>query len=180
MLAAALDVLLESGIPGFTIDEVVARSGVAKTTIYRWWPSRQALLTDVIRCQLIPSATPNTGDLRADLIAYLAMFVGKPVDTPTGRLMPELCAAANRDPELAELRDSLLQDKRQPVLTLLELARGRGEIDADVDLDVVATLISGPIAYHRSMRGRVVELPFIEQVVDAALGYARAPHRAGV
>jgi len=178
VLEAALEVVLCNGVDGFTIDEVVARSRVAKTTIYRWWPNRQALLIDVIRCQLMPAATPNTGDLRVDLLAYLSIFADKPIDTPAARLLPDLCAASRRDPTLSELRDTIIREKRQPVLTLLELAKARGEISLGADLELIATLILGPIAYQRTLCGKVVPMPLVEQILDAALATAAAPAHA--
>lgn len=174
VLAAGLEVLAAEGVAGFTIDDVVSRSGVAKTTIYRWWPNRQALLLDVIHGQLAPPATPNTGDTRADLLGYLATYVDLPLDAPASRLLPELCSAAQRDPDLAELRDTLVAEKRQPVLTILELARGRGELAPDADLDVLTSLVMGPIAYTRAVRGRAVDPRLAASAVDAALALGAA------
>lgn len=171
VIDAALDVLLEDGVARFTVDAVVARSGVAKTTVYRWWPNRQALILDVIHAQLTASATPNTGDTRADLAAYLAPYATTAHDTPASRLMPDLCAAARRDPDLAELRDVLLTEKRQPVITILELARARGEIAAGADLDELATLIIGPLAYTKSLRGIPVPPELLTTAIDSALAH---------
>jgi AcrR family transcriptional regulator len=171
VIEAALDVLLEEGVARFTVDAVVARSGVAKTTVYRWWPNRQALILDAIHAQLTASATPNTGDTRADLAAYLAPFATAAHDSPASRLMPDLCAAARRDPDLAGLRDVLLTEKRQPVITILELARARGEIAADADLDQLATMIIGPLAYTKSLRGIPVDPALLTSAIDAALAY---------
>ncbi len=171
VIRAALEVLLEDGVARFTIDAVVARSGVAKTTVYRWWPNRQALLLDAIHAQLTGSATPNTGDTRADLATYLAPYATSAQDSPASRLMPDLCAAARHDPELAELRDVLLAEKRQPVITILELARARGEIAADADLEQLATLIIGPLAYTRSLRSLVVDPALLSAAIDAALAH---------
>lgn len=169
VIQAALDVLLDEGVARFTVDAVVARAGVAKTTVYRWWPSRQALLLDAVHAQLSPVATPNTGDTRADLAAYLAPYVASALDTPVSRLMPDLCAAARRDPELAELRDVLMAEKRQPVITILELARARGELTDDADLELLASLIMGPLAYTKALRGRPVEPRLVDAAIDAAL-----------
>lgn len=171
VLDAAVDVLVDEGVSGFTIDAVVARSGVAKTTIYRWWPNRQALMLDAIHAQISPPPTPNTGDARADLLTYFAGFVTPATDTPAGRLMPDVCAVARRDPEVAELRDILVGEKRQPVLTILQLARARGELADDADLETLTTLITGPLAYTKSLRGLAVDPALIEATIDAALAY---------
>ena len=171
MVQAAVEVLDRVGVAGFTIDEVVTRSGVAKTTIYRWWPNRQALLLDAAHSLLTPSSTPNSGDTRADLVAYLSNFVSLPRDTPAGRLLPELCSVAQRDPEIAELRDTLIAEKRQPVVTVLELGKARGDLDADADIDLLATLLIGPLAYTKSLRGVPVDQRLVEAAVDAALAH---------
>ena len=178
VLDATRAIFERDGYASATIDAISAKSGVAKTTIYRWWPNRQALLIDVIRCQCMPAATPNTGDLRVDLLAYLSIFADKPIDTPAARLLPDLCAAARRDPTLSELRDTIIREKRQPVLTLLELAKARGQISLGADLELIATLILGPIAYQRTLCGEVVPMPIVEQIVDAALAMAAAPAHA--
>ena len=171
MVQAAVEVLERVGVAGFTIDAVVARSGVAKTTIYRWWPNRQALLLDATHSLLSPAATPNTGDTRADLITYLSNFVTVPRETPAGRLLPELCSVAQRDPEIAEVRDTLVAEKRQPVLTILELGRARGDIAADADVDLLATLAIGPLAYTKSLRGAAVDDRLVAASVDAVLAH---------
>jgi len=169
VVQAAVDVLVRTGVGGFTIDEVVARSGVAKTTVYRWWPNRQALLLDAAHSLLSPAATPNSGDTRADLVAYLSNFVTVPRDTPAGRLLPELCSVAQRDPEIAELRDTLIAEKRQPVVTILELAKARGDIDQAADVELLATLLIGPLAYTKSLRGLPVDARLVTSVVDTVL-----------
>lgn len=171
VLDAAVGVLLDVGVSGFTVDAVVARSGVAKTTVYRWWPNRQALMLDAIHALLSPPSTPNTGDTRADLLAYFSGFVTTTSDTPAGRLMPDVCAVARRDPEVAELRDILIAEKRQPVVTILQLARARGELADDADLETLTTLITGPLGYTKSLRGRPVDAGLVEAAVDAALAY---------
>jgi AcrR family transcriptional regulator len=172
-MSAAQEVLLAEGVAAFTIDQVVARSGVAKSTIYRWWPSRQALLLDVIHHLIDAAATPNTGDTRADLRTYLGYFTTRKNPTPAARLMPELCAAAQHDPDLEELRDTLLAEKRQPVLTILQLAGSRGEIDEDCDLEMLATMIIGPLVYQRHMLGRTADPAMLDRVIDSALAFAR-------
>lgn len=177
VIEAALEVLLDVGVAGFTVDAVVARSGVAKTTIYRWWPNRQALLLDAVHAQLTPPATPNTGDARADLRGYMEHFTTLQPDTPAAQLLPDLCAAARRDRDLAELRDILLAEKRQPIITILELARGRGELRPDADLDVLTSLIVGPLVYTKSLCGAAADAALVDAAIDAALAYG-APHPA--
>ena len=86
-----------------TIEEVAARSGVAKTTIYRHWPDRPALILDTARQAFRHVATPDTGSLRGDLAAFFGSMVRADLSGRVGRMMPCLIDAASRDPEMEQL-----------------------------------------------------------------------------
>src|ERR1700683_1738109 len=72
VLTTAFELLSESGVGGFTVDEVSRRSGVAKTTIYRHWPSREALVIDAASRISAEQEVPDTGSLEGDVTAILA------------------------------------------------------------------------------------------------------------
>ena len=72
MLGAAADLVLDAGVDGFSVDEVARRSGVAKTTIYRHFPSAKELLVAALDQFMTAPPTPDTGSLRTDLLEYLA------------------------------------------------------------------------------------------------------------
>src|ERR1700731_4406915 len=103
VLATTYELMAEEGIGGVSIDEVSRRSGVAKTTIYRHWPTRSALLLDACS-QLTPRPqAPDSGSLHGDLTG-LALMVAQRLQT--GRwssVIPSIIDAAERDPEIAEL-----------------------------------------------------------------------------
>ncbi len=65
---ATVDLIGEVGVGRVTIEEVAGRSGVAKTTIYRHWPSKQAMIVEAVHACLSPPVTPDTGDLRKDIL----------------------------------------------------------------------------------------------------------------
>jgi len=170
VLDAAADVISEVGVDRLTIDEVALRSGVAKTTIYRHWPSKRALVADAVRSScFLESATPNTGDLRADLIACFEGMTRAGLSGRPGKILPSLLDGAHRDPELDGLLDQLLHERNEPVRTVLELAQLRGALPADLDLDLALTFLVGPLLYRKVIRREPVTAPFVEAVVDAAL-----------
>ncbi len=111
-LAAAADLIVERGVGNLTIEEVAARSGVAKTTIYRHWPERAALILDTVRASFEHVATPDTGTLRGDLEAWFGGMVRADLSGQVGQIMPSLLDAAGRDPEIGGLLDQLA-DERQ-------------------------------------------------------------------
>ena len=164
MLEATADLVAEVGVDRVTIDEVAARSGVAKTTIYRHWPTKQALVVDAVRVVCFPeAATPNTGDLRADLIACFEGMVRAGLSGRTGQMLPSLLDGAHRDAALDVLLRDYLRERSGPTRTVLQLAQLRGELPADLDLDFAVTLVIGPLhlpqgdparAGDGSLRGR--------------------------
>ena len=97
-LAAATDLIVERGVGNLTIEEVAARSGVAKTTIYRHWPERGALILDTARVSFEHVATPDTGSLRGDLDAWFGGMVRADLSGKFGQIMPCLIDAAASRP----------------------------------------------------------------------------------
>jgi AcrR family transcriptional regulator len=170
VLEATADLVAGVGVDRVTIDEVAARSGVAKTTIYRHWPSKQALVVDAVRSVCFPEATtPNTGDLRADLVACFEGMVRAGLSGRTGQMLPSLLDCAHRDPALDLLVRDYLRERSGPTRTVLELAQLRGELPADLDLDLAVTLVVGPLIYRKVILRQPVTAPFVEAVVDATL-----------
>jgi AcrR family transcriptional regulator len=169
VLEAAADIVAEVGLERATIEEIAARSGVAKTTIYRHWPSKQALMVDTVRGCFLPMATPNTGDLRADLITCFDGMVRSGLSGRVGRMLPSLLDGAARDPELDRLLRDYLVERAVPLRTVLQLGQARGELPDDLDLDFAVTLFIGPLLYRKMIEREFVTEPFVVAVVDGAL-----------
>ena len=89
----ALALLIAEGVPGFTIDEICRRSGIAKTTIYRHWPSVHDLLVDTVASQIEHLPTPDTGSLRSDLGVLFGQVMSMPEITGKRRMMLGLMQA---------------------------------------------------------------------------------------
>ena len=175
VLEATADLVADVGVDRVTIDEVAARSGVAKTTIYRHWPTKQALVLDAVRTVCFPEApTPNTGDLRADLTACFEGMVRAGLSGRTGQMLPSLLDGAHRDAALDQLLRDYLRERSGPTRTVLELAQLRGDLPADLDLDLAVTLVVGPLLYRKVILREPVTAPFVAAVVDATLRALRA------
>jgi AcrR family transcriptional regulator len=154
-----------------SIEEVAARAGVGKTTIYRRWPSKGLLALDAfVASFLAAQPPPDTGTLRGDLIAALHAWVRAVTQTPMGRVLTGLIAEAQHDPELrGAWRDRVIEPLRVQHRIMLERAIGRGEIPASVDQDVVLDLFFGA-AEHRLLLGHLpMTAAFISEVVDVIL-----------
>lgn len=168
-LDAARDLLLAQGPDAFTVDAVAQRSGVAKTTIYRHFASAHDLMVAAIGSLIEPLPTPNTGSLRDDLLALFRSRLDLANDAKLRPLIVGLLSASARDPELNRLHDELEHERNLPVRTVVELARGRGEVRDDVDLDLAVALIEGPLFMHVFVRNQPLDDATLTALVDLAV-----------
>jgi AcrR family transcriptional regulator len=175
ILAATVDLLASRGLAAMSIEEIAARAGVGKATIYRRWPSKGLLALDafvtVFREQ---QPLPDTGTLRGDLIAALTAWVQAVTRTPMGPMLTGLIAEAQHDHDLREAwRDRVLGPLRSQNRIMLDRAIARGEIPATVDREVVLDLFFGA-AQHRLLLGHLpLTDEFIGEVVDVILNGIR-------
>lgn len=173
-LDATAELLLDVGVEGVTLEEVAARSGVAKSTLYRHFGSKEALLVQAARRFVIEHPTPDTGCLADDLALLFGRYVPAEEAQRLPDLLPMLLDAANRDPGLRDLVEDLLAERRRPIRTVLELAQHRGEISPDIDLDVALALVVGPFTYRRMIDRAEITPEFSNAVLDAAIAGLRA------
>jgi AcrR family transcriptional regulator len=171
ILTATVELLADRGLSAMSIEEVAARAGVGKTTIYRRWPSKGLLALDAFVTSFREAQPPNdTGTLRGDLLAALRAWVRAVTQTPMGPMLTSLIAEAQHDPELrGAWRDRVLEPLRVQHRVMLDRAVERGEIPASVDREVVLDLFFGA-AEHRLLLGHLpMTDAFIDAVVDVIL-----------
>jgi AcrR family transcriptional regulator len=169
ILQAALDLVADHGVSGLTVDAVAAKAGVGKQTIYRHWGSRARLIHAAISCMHDADDPPDTGTLRGDLTFLLERLVGFLNRDDTRRVLPSLIDAAERDPELAELRQVQIDQKRAVFEHVLRRAVERGELPPDADLDVMIDLLAGSFFYRRIVGRRPVAVADIEPLLALVL-----------
>jgi AcrR family transcriptional regulator len=168
ILAAAAALLAEGGFAALSIEEVAARSGVAKSTIYRRWTSRGTLALDAFLADFqSQQPSPDTGTLSGDMLAALRAWIRAVTRTSAGPILAGLIAESQRDPELGiAWRERVVEQLRAQHKIMLNRAISRGEIPADTDQEVVLDLLFGA-AYHRLLHGhQPLTDAFARQVVD--------------
>lgn len=168
-LGAALDLIAERGIAGASIEAVSARSGVAKTTIYRQWPNQAALVLDAFRSIAPDPPVPDTGTLRGDLKVLVGGFAEALGHSRAAVLMAALIDAAQRDEDFAQLHAQESARRHRPVLSVLARGLERGELPDGTDLDTLVDRLAGPVLHRRFITGLSLHRDFGEQVVDAVL-----------
>jgi AcrR family transcriptional regulator len=149
VLAATLGLLEELGYGGVTIEKVAARSGVAKSTIYRWWDSKPVLVMDAYQQavdQRMPE--PDTGNLNTDLTLFvteLYRVAGYPVRV---RVLRGLMAEAQLNPAFGTAFHGFVTHRQAVIGLILRRAIGRGDLPADTDIAHGIDLIFGPFWYR--------------------------------
>lgn len=168
ILRAALELLGRVGYSGLTVEGVAARAGVGKATIYRRWPSKLPLVIEAFH-ELPQLEDADTGSLAGDLRSMLRSYLHLFNETPLAAVLPSLAGERRHNPELSELLDPVLRQRRRPLVAALERAQRRGELAPDLDLDLAADLIVGPIAVRLFFTGRRIQPKLVDPMVEIAL-----------
>jgi AcrR family transcriptional regulator len=161
------ELLLHEGIADLTIERVARLSGVSKTTIYKWWPSKGALALDgYFHAVEDVLGFPDTGDVRTDLTTQLTSFVHVMTETPGGRVLTELIGQSQTDTELASAYRALYSSGRRKLAAIrLHRAQELGQIRSDIDVQVIVDQLWGA-AYHRLL---IRDEPVTQQFVTALI-----------
>ena len=148
VLAAATELLVEAGPRAVTVDAVAERSGVAKSTLYRHWESRTALLIDVMSCNVPALDTPDPALGFRAALRTMVRDAAATMGTPEwAALMPALMSLKQHMPELRELSDADQQHKIGALAAVLDLGVAEGLLPADIDPLLVATVLIGPVVF---------------------------------
>jgi AcrR family transcriptional regulator len=168
VLEATYKLLAAAGLSGVSVDEVSRRSGVAKTTIYRHWPTRESLLLDACSRLVAWLPVPDTGAIRTDLEALACEVVGR-LHQPSATAMPSVIDAAERDDELAKLHSRIHAQMCAAFFSVIERAQERGELARSQDARELVASILGPILYRRFFSRERLDEAFARKVVERAL-----------
>lgn len=183
ILDATLSLLATQGFDAMSIEEVATKAGVGKTTIYRWWGSKEELALEALEHLYAAKRRPivDTGNLRRDLIAMLDEFVqvmdetNPEMDCLTFKLLGDL----KTHPELLHMfAKRMIEPRAQAFFQLAERAKERGELRQDIDPFLLFGLCSGPFFYRKILSGKFgpYNAHRSEEVVDMILnGVAPRP-----
>jgi AcrR family transcriptional regulator len=149
VLDATIELLQEGGYPSATIDAISGRSGVSKATIYKHWPSRTAVAVEAFG-KLMDSAVPmpDTGTARGDFSEQIRL-VSKFYTSDLGKVYAQLLAAGVSDPAGARyFREYFLGDRRKAIAKVWQRALSRGEVNAEVDVEIAIDVLFGPLIFR--------------------------------
>ena len=166
VLTTTLDLLTEAGLDDLTIDEISRTSGVAKTTIYRHWPNRSALVIDAcLRMTDSEEAPPDTGSLEGDVRAILTHIAELLATARWSSIVPSIVDVAEHDPAFADIHSRIQRRHAAPLRSALDRAALRGEIPSTADRDAMAAALLGPLFYRRWFSREQIDAAFLEMIV---------------
>src|SRR5271166_1923826 len=179
ILRSTLHLLQRTSFPELTIEAIAADAGVGKTTVYRWWPNKGALVVDAF-ASLTENKLhfPDTGSVYRDMSLQMNQFL-EILRTRRGRMVASLLGAGQSDPELLEaFRERFLRPRRQEAYQTLRRAIDRGELPASLDLDLILDTLYGAIYMRFLIRHDELSESYVYQVcrlvLDGAAGNAHA------
>ena len=175
ILEAALEELGQAGYGALTIESVAARAGVGKSTIYRHWPGKLALVEDAFRTLKASALIPESGTLRERIIGFLEQMAGLVEESTYSACMPALIEAAERDPQVREFHCAFSSERRAVLVDFLREAVAAGELPADTDAELLADALIGPIVMRRLMLYEPFDPKLVPALVDQLLPEPSAP-----
>jgi AcrR family transcriptional regulator len=169
ILQAAVELLEEKGYAAVTIEAIAARAGTGTQTIYRWWPSKAAVILEAYRVQAAYTV-PDTGAVRTDLLQVLHQLF-EVLNTTAGLAVTSLIAEAQLDANFAAtFREQLINNCRDTLRLVLQHGVERGELQPDLDPELVIDAVYGPVWYRLLLKHAPLDQRFAEAVVNLLLG----------
>jgi AcrR family transcriptional regulator len=164
-----VDLLNEVGYRRLSFEGVARRAGAGKTTIYRWWPNKAALVIEALNgCVPLPPL-PDTGDLEADLRTAVRLTVEIVSAMPTCLILPALIADIIEDPSGTAGFAELITPRRTSVVKLLDKARNEGRLPPETDTTLMVDVYAGTVVYRASLSREPLDDMVIDQIVNLLL-----------
>ncbi|MEV2251514.1 TetR/AcrR family transcriptional regulator [Streptomyces sp. NPDC050147] len=171
---ATLEALARDGFESMTIEGIAEKSGVNKTTIYRWWPSKSALLgAALIDAPLLDLPMPDTGHLRGDLEHLVDGLVRLLTTQPSGAVAQSVLGAAVGDPGLATYIQGFFADRLAREQVVIDRAVARGELPPDTDTMTLMDLLAGAVWLRAVFRRLPLDDDFARRTVSTVLDGVR-------
>jgi AcrR family transcriptional regulator len=177
ILDATLQLLAQDGDVGsLTVEAVAARSGVAKTTIYRRWRDKWELALDAVMIDMLPRLDEpvDVGDTRKELLTFINSVVKMLATPPYGQAMQALVSQIATDPDLARVyREQVVEPRHAELTPVIKRGIARGDLRPDTDVRLIHELLVGPIFYRLLFSGAPLDRNLGRRIVDAILaGFA--------
>jgi AcrR family transcriptional regulator len=177
IIDATLELLLEQGYAAMSVEGIAARAGVSKTTIYRRWPAKQAVVAAALGTLTARiEELPDSGDLRADMLDVMRAFFASSTATVIGAAFARVVSASLDNPEfMAIFRANTIAPRRATLGEVLRRAQARGQLRPALDVELLIDMIAGWFLHQVLVvaAGQAPTLDHAEEVVTVLLEGAR-------
>jgi len=160
----------QGGFPELSIEAIAADANVGKTTVYRWWPTKAALVADAFSASADEELRfPDTGSVQSDMSLQIRRLI-RIFRSNRGKVVAALIAGGQSDPELIEaFRERFLWPRRRQAYQTLQRAVDRGELPAGSDFDLILDSLYGPIYMRLLIGHQKLDEAFAERICDLVL-----------
>jgi AcrR family transcriptional regulator len=167
-LEAAGELLDERGLAALSVDAIATHAGVSKATIYRWWPSKAAVVMDAFLERTSPQMPfPDTGSTREDLRRQMRSVIRLFNDAATSRPFVALIAESQHDPVLAAaLRERFIAARRAAATEAFARGIERGDLKADLDVEIAIDALYGALYYRLLVSGEPLTPRYADRLLD--------------
>lgn len=171
ILEATIELLNDTTVQKLSIEAIAKRAGVGKTTIYRWWPSKAAVVIDAfMEHHLVKTPVPEGVPVREALTTHLRSLI-RQYRGPSGRLVAQIIAESQYDAStLADFKGRFWEGRRSAITHLVQRGMEEGEIRDDIDPDLIVEMLYAPV-YLRLLFGHK---PLTERYAEQAIAVAFA------
>ncbi len=177
IINATTQLLTHEGYARLTLSKVAAQARASKSTIYRRWPTKDALIVDALaRLTEEPVHLSSTGTLRDDLVELADSVRRKGANSLASRIMPRLFAAGDNEQLHRLYYERVIRPRRERVAEVLRRGVETGELRAGLDIEQTIDLLAGPIVYRTlvcSTHGVPLSREYVERLVDTVLDGVR-------
>jgi AcrR family transcriptional regulator len=177
VLEATVAELIEHGYAGLTVEGVAARAGVNRTTLYRRWGGRDALIVDAVEAFAAAEAkVPDSGDIEQDLRLWARSILATLTGPVSGALVRAVFGGAGDSPQVHQLRHRFWLIRSALVMPMVHRAIERGQLPAGTAGDEVIRHVGAPLYYRLLVLGE----PLTPEAADLAARVTATAARAGV
>lgn len=177
---AAIGIVAERGFAGASIEAIAQRAGVARSTIYRNWPTRVDLLLEAVGSELDPIESLAMGDLRTELAAIATHLAELLMSERMGSVVASIILEARRGSELEELRQRFLASRRDAMNAVIGAAIARGDLPPDIDGQRAGDELAAQVLFQSLVLRADVDSSHVLDLVDRWLErYGTVPSTRG-
>ena len=177
ILDAVHRLLQEGSVRDLTMEAIARRAGVGKPTLYRWWPSKAALVVDMFMARIAAEegAEPSPAGPAAEELRTRMRRMVRELNGVYGKVLADLIAEGQSDPGvLRELFDRKIGPRRDSTAAMIERGQASGELRQDLDAEVVVDMLAGPMYYRLLLRHAPLTEAYADALVDHVLRSIRA------